>query len=89
MAVSRQILCLMSLTALAHSACVHFNLDLTWEVGAPNGQQREMIFVNGQFPGPPLVIDEGDDVTVTVNNYLPFNTTVHFHGIEYEDTLSI
>lgn len=85
MAVSWQILCLTALATFTHSACVRFNLDLTWEVGAPNGQQREMIFVNGQFPGPPLVVDEGDDVTVTVNNYLPFNTTIHFHGIEYED----
>ncbi|KAL1974849.1 hypothetical protein VTN31DRAFT_5053 [Thermomyces dupontii] len=45
-----------------------------------------MIFVNGQFPGPPLILNEGDDVTVYVNNYLPFNTTVHFHGIEQLNT---
>lgn len=85
---SRLMLSLAAMAAVAQSARVHFDLDLTWELGAPNGQEREMVFVNGQFPGPPLVVDEGDDVTVTVNNNLPFNTTVHFHGIEYGGPLT-
>lgn len=72
------------LVTLVHGTRVHFELDLTWRVGAPNGQEREMIFINGQFPGPPMVLNQGDDVTVTVINHLPFNTSVHFHGIEYE-----
>lgn len=71
------------LVTLVCGARVHFDLDLTWKVGAPNGQERQMIFVNEQFPGPPMVLDQGDDVTVTVTNHLPFNTSVHFHGIEY------
>lgn len=77
------------LVTLVHGARVHFDLDLTWKVGAPNGQERQMIFVNGQFPGPPMVLDQGDDVTVTVTNHLPFNTSVHFHGIEYEKLLPL
>ena len=39
-------------------------LRLSWRKGAPNGQTREMIFVNGQFPGPSLIFDEDDDVEV-------------------------
>jgi len=39
-------------------------LDLTWQVGNPNGNARPMTFVNGQFPGPDLVFDEDDDVEV-------------------------
>lgn len=46
-------------------ACVEYTLDLTWEPGSPNGNTREMIYINGQFPGPPLIVDEGDDVTVS------------------------
>jgi FtsP/CotA-like multicopper oxidase with cupredoxin domain len=82
---SRILPTLALLVTLAHGARVHFDLDLTWKVGAPNGQERQMVFVNGQFPGPPMVLDQGDDVTVTVTNHLPFNTSVHFHGIEYEN----
>ncbi|AEO69834.1 4c3f7579-281f-413b-9b04-61e62d660a29 [Thermothielavioides terrestris] len=59
-----------------------FDLTLTWETHAPDGRSREMILVNGQFPGPTLEIDQGDEVLVRVHNQMPFNTTVHFHGIE-------
>lgn len=56
--------------------------DITWENGAPNGQERQMIKVNGQFPGPALICDEGDDVEIIVRNLMPFNTSVHWHGLE-------
>jgi len=59
-----------------------FELNLTWASWAADGVAREQFLVNGQFPGPPLIMDEGDNVEVTVNNFTPFNTTVHYHGIE-------
>lgn len=59
-----------------------FELNLTWESRAPDGVTREQFLVNGQFPGPPLIMDEEDNVAVTVNNFTPFNTTIHYHGIE-------
>ncbi len=58
-----------------------FDLTLTWEEHAPDGFSREMILVNGQFPGPLLEINQGDEVWVTVHNKLPFNSTMHFHGM--------
>jgi FtsP/CotA-like multicopper oxidase with cupredoxin domain len=60
-----------------------FELNLTWESWAADGVARRQFLVNGQFPGPPLVMDEGDNVEVTVNNFSPFNTTIHYHGIEW------
>lgn len=77
---------ILELAALAQAAQVNFELDLTWQKGSPNGVEREMIFVNDQFPGPSLIMDEGDDVTIHVTNHLPFNTSVHFHGIEQKGT---
>ncbi|KAJ5524546.1 Multicopper oxidase type 2 [Penicillium frequentans] len=74
------------LTQLAFAKLVQFDLDLTWEKGAPDGNVREMVFMNGQFPGPELRLDQGDDVEVIVHNHLPFNTSVHFHGIEQFNT---
>ena len=87
-------------------ALVNFAADLTWELGAPDGQQRYLIHTNGQFPGPPLLLKQGDSVEVreygapaslsqliclqfTVINHLPFLTTVHFHGIEYDRNKSL
>ena len=60
---------------------VRFELVLTWQNGAPDGFARKMIFVNGQFPGPPIFLHQGDDVEILVKNELPFPTAVHYHGI--------
>ena len=43
---------------------VVFPIKLTWEKGAPDGFERDMIFMNGQFPGPTLNLEEGDNVEV-------------------------
>lgn len=49
----------------SQAAQVNFSLEPTWQNGSPNGFTREIIFVNDIFPGPPLYLDEGDDVTVS------------------------
>lgn len=53
------------LMPLAWAKQVHFDLNLTWQKGAPDGNARDMIFMNDQFPGPELRIDQGDDVEVS------------------------
>lgn len=58
-----------------------FHLTVTWEKYSPDGISRDMILVNGQFPGPVMEINEGDEVWVTVQNLLPYNTTMHYHGM--------
>ena len=63
MALAGLCLCIVG---IAQAAQVHYNLDLTWDLGAPNGVPREMVYINGKFPGPPLIMDEGDDVTVWI-----------------------
>ena len=65
---------------------VYFELDLTWETFAPDGNPREMVLMNGQFPGPQLNLHYGDNVEVVVTNHLPVEATVHFHGIEQDGT---
>jgi hypothetical protein len=47
-----------------HAANVNFQLDLTWGTGAPNGSPREMVLMNGAFPGPQLTLNYGDQVQV-------------------------
>lgn len=36
---------------------------------------------NGQVPGPEIRVKEGDLVRVTLKNYLPEPTTIHWHGV--------
>ncbi|PYH96695.1 hypothetical protein BO71DRAFT_481806 [Aspergillus ellipticus CBS 707.79] len=65
---------------------VQFGLDLTWEDLEIAGVVRKTILSNGQFPGPPLRVKQGDEVEFLVNNSMPFGTTVHFHGISQQGT---
>lgn len=55
------------LLARSDARLVRKTLDLTWETGAPNGVSRQMIFTNGQYPGPHLFFHEDDDVEVLEN----------------------
>lgn len=74
---------LLALAGCVPATVVKEELTLTWEWAAPNGQAREMIMMNGQFPGPTFTWDEDDDVEVVVHNQMPFNTTIHWHGLMY------
>lgn len=56
-------------------------IRLTWDNVAPDGIVRKGVLINGEFGGPLLVAKQGDNVEFTVQNYMPFPTTVHFHGI--------
>jgi FtsP/CotA-like multicopper oxidase with cupredoxin domain len=70
----------------APSNPVKFEIELTWADFAPDGFTRKTILMNGQFPGPALEVDEGDDVEFIVHNNMPFSVTIHFHGIEQLNT---
>jgi len=69
------------ITASTLAGISQYKLELTWDIGAPDGYEREMIFINGQYPGPLLKIQQGDWVEVEVLNLLPFNSSIHFHGM--------
>jgi FtsP/CotA-like multicopper oxidase with cupredoxin domain len=70
----------LSFATYALATTRHFNLELTWKVGSPDGFEREMIFINNQYPGPALELTQDEWAEVTVVNKLPFNTTIHYHG---------
>lgn len=43
--------------------------------------KREVYLVNGQQPGPLTEADEGDDLEIFVQNDLPVEQTIHWHGL--------
>jgi FtsP/CotA-like multicopper oxidase with cupredoxin domain len=64
-----------------------YNLDIGHENLAPDGVPKRMMVVNGQYPGPTIEADWGDNVEVRVCNHLPSNGTgIHFHGIRQLNT---
>ncbi|RAH48130.1 uncharacterized protein BO95DRAFT_480512 [Aspergillus brunneoviolaceus CBS 621.78] len=77
---------LTGLIELASCKTVKFNVNLTWEDGKVAGNTRKAIWTNGQLPGPTLRVKQGDDVEFLVNNSMPFETAIHFHGIVQQGT---
>ena len=51
---------------------------------SPDGVLRDVIFINGQFPGPKIEANWGDWVEVKVTNNItnPYEgTSIHWHGV--------
>ncbi|KAH7082931.1 multicopper oxidase-domain-containing protein [Paraphoma chrysanthemicola] len=76
----------LAAACVAQTATKSFRLELTWTKGSPDGHERDMIFINNQYPGPLLVVQQDDWVEIEVFNRLPFNTTIHYHGIHQTRT---
>lgn len=47
----------------------------------PDGVFRPMMVINGQFPGPMIVCNEGDTIVVNVVNAAKNATAIHWHGL--------
>ncbi|KAF8712356.1 Ferroxidase laccase, partial [Rhizoctonia solani] len=59
-----------------------YNWTISMRVGAPDGFYRQMLVVNGQYPGPTIEANEGDTIIVNVKNKLPHvGTSLHWHGL--------
>ena len=54
---------------------------------APDGVNKSVILINGQFPGPMIEANWGDTIQVTVtNNIENEGTSLHWHGILQKET---
>ncbi|CAM0944168.1 unnamed protein product [Alopecurus aequalis] len=45
-------------------------------------EQKTLLTVNGQWPGPTITARKGENVTVNVHNQGPKNITIHWHGVD-------
>ncbi|GLJ13801.1 hypothetical protein SUGI_0220260 [Cryptomeria japonica] len=41
-----------------------------------------IVTVNGQYPGPTIYVNEGDNLIVQVENNEPYNVTIPWHGVK-------
>ncbi|KAI9228012.1 MAG: Cupredoxin [Piptocephalis tieghemiana] len=53
---------------------------------SPDGYSRNIYGINGQYPGPPIVMNKGDKALVRVENHLHVPTSIHFHGMYQRGT---
>lgn len=67
------------------SASVLSGPDIKLELGTMpfniTGWTRTATAINGQIPGPTLRMREGETVTISVTNRLPFTSSLHWHGL--------
>ena len=49
------------------------------------GGTGQALGYNGQWPGPTIRVNQGDRVRAIFTNNLPETTSVHFHGVEFDD----
>ncbi|CAG8717334.1 46324_t:CDS:2 [Gigaspora margarita] len=58
-----------------------YTLKLSQTQLAPDGFTRSTYLVNNQYPGPILQANKGDWFSITVENDLPVETSMHWHGM--------
>ncbi|XP_020086057.1 laccase-10-like isoform X2 [Ananas comosus] len=59
----------------------YYNFDIRRQNVTRLCHTRSIPTVNGQFPGPKIVVREGDRVIVKVTNNILNNVTLHWHGV--------
>ncbi|KAJ5908539.1 hypothetical protein N7495_001221 [Penicillium taxi] len=66
---------------LAAAKDVYLDWNVTWVNAAPDGFERPVIGINGQWPCPQIDVDVGDRLIVDVYNDLGNQSTgIHWHG---------
>ncbi|GMQ11468.1 hypothetical protein CsSME_00054101 [Camellia sinensis var. sinensis] len=58
----------------------HFNVE--WKKVTRLCNTKPILTVNGEYPGPTIAVNEGDNVDIKVTNSVDRNTTLHWHGIK-------
>ena len=65
----------------AKSATRKYHFTVTDEEANPDGVYRQMILINGQFPGPMIECNEGDRLVIEIENQSVNATAFHWHGL--------
>ncbi|RDW65066.1 hypothetical protein BP6252_10717 [Coleophoma cylindrospora] len=65
----------------------NYNWVVTSGVRSPDGVQKEVYLINGDFPGPTIEARTGDTITVSVTNALDDEgVSIHWHGLHMRGT---
>ncbi|GME49106.1 laccase-1 precursor [Neofusicoccum parvum] len=68
---------------------VKYNFTIERHPMSPDGYKKDVLLVNGQFPGPLVEANWGDMIEVTVQNKISGpeeGTQIHFHGFTQKGT---
>ncbi|KAJ6110443.1 Multicopper oxidase type 2 [Penicillium sp. IBT 16267x] len=72
---------------LAVAKDVYLDWNVTWVNASPDGFERPVIGINGQWPCPQIDVHVGDRLIVDVQNHLGNESTgIHWHGLHQYGT---
>ncbi|KEP47482.1 multi-copper oxidase laccase-like protein, partial [Rhizoctonia solani 123E] len=80
MRLSTPLLAAAVMTARVAAVLRQYTLVVTHATIAPDGVSRSAWLVNGTTPGPTIVADEGDQLSINVINKGDEPITIHWHG---------
>ncbi|KAL8153180.1 hypothetical protein V2J09_010940 [Rumex salicifolius] len=66
---------------MAQQQTRNYNFEIVMQNVTRLCQTKSIVTVNGRFPGPPIVVREGDRLVVRVVNRVSYNVTLHWHGV--------
>ncbi|KAI0705390.1 multicopper oxidase [Earliella scabrosa] len=72
--------------ANAQATTRSYNFVVEERMGAPDGFEKLMLVVNGQYPGPTIEANTGDRIVVNVTNRMSNSTSIHWHGLYQRGT---
>ncbi|KAJ3668961.1 hypothetical protein LUZ60_010911 [Juncus effusus] len=72
---------LLSFTSMTTGITRRYQFDIQMANVTRLCQTKSIVTVNGQFPGPKIVVREGDRLEVNVVNHVPYNISLHWHGV--------
>ncbi|CAM8907545.1 unnamed protein product [Rhodiola kirilowii] len=75
-------LCVISWISTSSAATRKFKFNVEWKSVTRLCHTKQLLTVNGQYPGPTIAVHEGDNVEIKVTNSISSNTTLHWHGIK-------
>jgi FtsP/CotA-like multicopper oxidase with cupredoxin domain len=67
----------------------YYTFNISRGTLSPDGYQKQMILVNGAYPGPTITANWGDTIQVTVENNIKSpaeGTSIHWHGFLQHNT---
>ncbi|KAL3640737.1 sphingosine N-acyltransferase lac1 [Castilleja foliolosa] len=64
----------------------YFQFNVEWKTVTRLCHTKPVLTVNGKYPGPTIIVYEGDNVQVKVTNKVATNTTIHWHGVRQKRT---
>ncbi|KAJ4795868.1 Laccase [Rhynchospora pubera] len=59
----------------------HYQFDIQMKNVTRLCETKSIVTVNGQFPGPKIEAREGDRLVIRVVNHVPYNLSLHWHGV--------